>query len=168
MRRCRARTLALGLVIPGVLSVAACTGDETAEQTTPPPQTSSEPSPTARTEPPAENEAFAFPDSNDPAQVAIFLKYDETQPSGRAIAGPATLIAERPFFLQAQCEGRRAAFEVLTAEVDPRVLIAGDIDCDAPPNDGFTYQVPYTGPVQVRLTEADDVRRAWVKVSQPQ
>lgn len=157
-----------GIVIPAaVLAVAffatGCTAGEP-ESTSPPASAS----PSASTPAPTPSaEAFAFPDAEDPAQVAITLKYEGDDPSGEIIAGPAVLVADRPFTIEGACEGDGVGFEVMTADGEERLLADGDFACADPPAGEFTYQLPYAGPIQVNLTDADDVDRAWVRVVQP-
>lgn len=95
------------------------------------------------------------------------LKYEGSDPSSEIIAGPAVLVADRPFSIEGQCEGSDVGFEVITADGEKKVLADGGFACDEPPAGEFTYQLPYAGPVQVNLTDTEDVERAWVRVVQP-
>ncbi|MER7448561.1 hypothetical protein, partial [Microbacterium sp. NPDC097977] len=79
---------------------------------------------------------------------------------------PAVLVADRQFTVEGQCEGDRVEFEVVTADAEKRVLAEGGFRCDDPPAGDFSYRLPYAGVVQVNLTYADDVERAWVRVVQ--
>lgn len=156
------------LIVPAAIALACfvtgCTATNAPEPTeadAPSPSASAGPSPTPTAA------AFTIPDTTDPVQVAITLKYDGDDPSGEIIAGPAVLVADRPFSIEGQCEGDGVGFEVMTADGEKRVIADGDFDCDDPPAGEFTYQLPYAGPVQVNLTDADDVVQAWVRVVQP-
>ncbi|GAA2944556.1 hypothetical protein GCM10010458_32280 [Microbacterium luteolum] len=161
-------------VVPAGLVVLACviTGcasseapEPVASESTSAPSTSA-PTPSATSSSPAGG--FAYPDTADPAQVAIHLKYGEgSDPSGEIIGGPAVLVADRQFTVEGQCEGNRVGFEVVTADAEKRVLVDGGFRCDDPPTGQFSYRLPYAGVVQVNLVDADDADRAWVRVVQP-
>lgn len=165
-RRTRARLVAPALIVLACCATG-CTAPD-ADDTTMTPSPSPSPSASAAPSPTPTAAGFDIPDTADPTQVAITLKYDEGEdPSGEIIAGPAVLVADRPFTIEGQCEGDGVGFEVVTADGTKRVIADGDFDCDEPPAGEFTYQLPYAGPVQVNLTDADDVDRAWVRVVQP-
>nr|WP_201471049.1 hypothetical protein [Microbacterium hydrocarbonoxydans] len=158
--------------VPAGLVLLACviTGCTSSEAPEPSASASASSSPSPTTSAPVD--AFAYPDTTDPAQVAIHLKYGEgDDPSGEIIAGPAVLAADRQFTIEGQCEGEGAGagvgFEVVTADAERRVLAEGDFRCDDPPAGEFSYRVPYAGVVQVNLRDADDADRAWVRVVQP-
>ncbi|MET0672091.1 MAG: hypothetical protein ABWY37_01230 [Microbacterium pygmaeum] len=168
--RTRARTILPAAAISLALLASGCSAGGGAQPA------ASDPSPT-RTAPPAQtaspsnapsaDEAFAYPDEDDPTQVAIYRKYEGSNPSGEIIAGPAVLTADRAFTIEAQCEGDGFSFEVMTADGQQRLLVEGDVDCDDPPAGEFTYQLPYSGVVQVNIGDAEGVGRAWVRVVQP-
>lgn len=166
--RTRVRTISPIAVISLALLASGCSAGGSAQpepaDTSLPPSTS--PSASAPS-PSASGDAFAYPDETDPTQVGIYLKYEDGDVSGKIIAGPSILVADRAFSVEAQCEGDEMSFEVVTADADKRVLVEGDVDCDDPPAGEFTYELPYTGPVQVNILDADDVGRAWVRVVQP-
>ncbi|CAH0190875.1 hypothetical protein [Microbacterium foliorum] len=164
----RNRTRVFAIVPAGLVALACaitgCTSGDAPEPMAS--ESTSAPSPSATSAPPAE--AFAYPDKTDPAQVGIALKYEEgSDPSGEIIAGPAALVADRQFTVEGQCEGDRVEFEVVTADAEKRVLAEGGFTCDDPPAGEFSYRLPYAGVVQVNLMSADDVDRAWVRVVQP-
>jgi hypothetical protein len=155
------------LIIPAALALACCFAGCTASEA-PDGTGTVEPSPAAssRSASPSAS-AFEYPDTTEPTQVGIALKYVGDDPSGEVIAGPAALVADRPFTIEGQCEGSGIGFEVVSADGQKRMLAEGDFDCDDPPAGEFAYQLPYAGPVQVNLTGADDAERAWVRVLQP-
>lgn len=164
--RHRARVLIPVAAVGLACLFTGCTSTN-ADDTTRTPEPSPSASTSASASPSASAPAFAFPDTTDPVQVAITLKYDDDDPSGEIIAGPAVLVADRPFTIEGQCEGDGIGFEVMTADGEKNVIADGDFDCDDPPSGQFTYQLPYAGPVQVNLTDTDDVDQAWVRVVQP-
>jgi hypothetical protein len=157
------------LVPAGVLVLACvvtgCTPDAGAgPEGSPGPAASDSPTSEA---PPSAAEDFAYPETDDPTQAGIALKYDGDDPSGEIIAGPAVLVADRPFSVEGQCEGDDVGFEVMTADGEKRVIADGAFDCASPPAGEYTYQLPYAGPIQVNLTDTEGVDRAWVRVVQP-
>ena len=157
------------LIVPAALVAACCVSGCTADEA-PDGTGTVDPSPSASASPPPASpsaSAFEYPDTAEPTQVGIALKYVGNDPSGEVIAGPAALVADRPFTIEGQCEGSGVGFEVMTADGEQRMLAEGDFDCDDPPTGEFTYQLPYAGAVQVNLTGADDAERAWVRVIQP-
>jgi|GEM_PF-3240483 len=157
------------LIVPAAL-VAACFFTGCTANDAPDGAGTTEPSPSTPApvpSPSASASAFEYPDTTEPTQVGIALKYVGDDPSGEVIAGPAVLVADRPFTIEGQCEGSGVGFEVMTADGEQRMLAEGDFDCDDPPTGEFTYQLPYAGAVQVNLTRADDAERAWVRVIQP-
>lgn len=90
-------------------------------------------------------------------------------PSNSSVAGPGVLVADRPFFIEGQCDGERGTYELTSA--DPadagRMLVEGTLDCGAPMRTPSDYSLPYAGPVQLSFTDTDDVEQAWLRVVQP-
>lgn len=153
-------------VIAAAVLATGCTASEPGSTGSASPSASAS-TPAAAPEPSPTTGTFTYPDTEEPTQVAITLKYDGDDPSGEIIAGPAVLEADRAFTVEGQCDGSGIGFEVVSADGEKRVLAEGDFDCAEPPAGEFTYQLPYAGPIQVNLTDTDDVDRAWVRVIQP-
>ncbi|MDN3497290.1 hypothetical protein QL996_15225, partial [Planococcus sp. APC 4015] len=113
---------------------------------------------------------FAIPSEPVEGEVASAVSDRSSTPSSASsVAGPGVLAADRPFFVEGQCEGTRGKYKVTTA--DPadagRTLLEGTIDCSAPMKSSFDYTLPYAGPVQLSFTDTDDVEQAWLRVVQP-
>ncbi len=169
MGRIRTLLFPAAAVITIVFATTSCA----AQNTTPaaPPAATSMPTPSPSESAPLPSTsggaAFNYPDTTDTTQLAIYLKYENSSTSGDIIVGPSAMTADRPFTVEAQCEGDVASFEVVTADKDKRVLVAGDLICDEPSSLQTNYQLPYSGPVQVNLINAENAGRAWVRVIQP-
>lgn len=178
------RLLAGGLALTLALSVAACTpASGPPDDSTEPPASESEsasPSPSPSTEsgtttPSSSPSAIDAPPPPDPTadEVARSVRSSDDAATGTGDTVVGTLAAGSAITVEGACSGEPASMPFTLASAAPdqeerQVLLEGSITCGTGVEaDGFTYEFPYEGPVQVGIGSADGLDLGWVRVLQP-
>ncbi len=167
------RLTAIGAVLFActlIISVSGC-----AAASDPSPQTASPsadatlratPRPDTATPVPTES-AYAVPPVTD-GDIADAVFDDDAGPDGTPVTTLTSYnVVESgvPFVVRGACLGDSVGFRVLTAAVGAsgETLVEGTIRCgDA---EQLSYTVPFSGVVQLALTDSGSVSQAWVRAS---
>jgi len=159
------RSSAPSLLI-AITALALLCGCAIGIDTEPPPDAAS---PTRAPTPTPTPSPLETPDTaaDDQIAVALFTTHGD-EPTNQSIIGPATMISGSRVTVTGECRGGALDYELRTAAAgeDPLVLLAATIGCDDGRSTNMLDGVNYSGPVQVAITQTDDVDEAWVQATQ--